>query len=54
MLFVGSAAAPLGLCFVFVFLCFSGEALFLVLSRFLSPACLFYIALLCSGWVGSE
>jgi hypothetical protein len=25
---------PLGLCFVFVFLCFSGEASFLVLSRF--------------------
>jgi hypothetical protein len=44
MLFVGSAAAPRPL-FLFVFLCFSGGARFFVLSRFLQPACLFYIAL---------
>jgi hypothetical protein len=31
--------------FVFVFLSFSGEARFLVLSRFLQPACLFYTTL---------
>jgi hypothetical protein len=50
MLFVGSAVTPQPLCcfvFIFLFLCFSGEArfLFYVLSRFLQPACLFYIAL---------
>jgi hypothetical protein len=36
---------PLGLCFVFVFLRFSGGACFLGLLRVLQPACLFYIAL---------
>jgi hypothetical protein len=47
MLFVGSAVnnLPLSPCFLFVSLCFSGEARFLVLSRFLQPACLFYITL---------
>jgi hypothetical protein len=33
---------------VFVFFCFSGEARFFVLSRFLLPACLFYITLAAS------
>jgi hypothetical protein len=43
--FLSVQQQPLGLCFVFVSLCFSGGACFLVLSRFLQPACLFYITL---------